>query len=217
MQVHQQLSIGPLKEGQEASLIALVGERLTAGWSRDLPREEELNRESARKFYCFACEQSSERSAARLFLTRADRRATSWLYVSNIVPRDVQQLTFDQYNHILNEFETMFAKPVADSIAVPLELSSPEQSIEDWLSPESANLLKAFSHQANKSTGSTHPLDRARWFDFLLALHRSDENPNVGLLERWLIEEEKWPDETAFQLVCEYEFARDLLGRFDPR
>jgi hypothetical protein len=111
----------------------------------------------------------------------------------------------------------MFARPVADSIGVPLELSSPEQSIGDWLSPESANRMKAFSHLANKSTGSTHPMDRERWFDFLLALHRSGENPNVGLLRRWLVEEEQWFDETAFELVCEYEFARGLLGRFDPR
>lgn len=217
MKVHQELRIGPLIGDQEDRFISWIGEHLTAGWHRDVAREEELNRESERKFYCFACEQSPERSAARLFLTLADRRATSWLYVSNIVPREVQQLTFDQYNRILNEFEARFAKPAADSIGVRVELSSPEQSIEDWLSPESAKLLTAFSHLANKSTGSAHPMDRERWFDFLIALHRSGENPNVGLLQRWLIEEEQWPDDIAFDLVCEYEFARGLLDRFEPR
>ncbi len=217
MKVHQELRIGPLTGDQEARFISWVGEHLTTGWSRDFAREEELNRESAREFYCFACQQSPDRPAATLFLTHADRRATSWLYVSNIVPREVQQLTFDQYNHTLNEFETRFAKPAADSIGVRVELSSPEQSIKDWLSPESAKLLRAFSHGANKSTGSSHPMDRGRWYDFLIALHRSGENPNVGLLHRWLVEEEQWPDDIALDLVSEYEFARGLLDRFSRR
>jgi hypothetical protein len=217
VKVHQELRIGPLTGEQEPKFISWVAEHLTVGWSRDLAREEEVIRESAMKFYCFACQQSPDRPAAKLFLTHAERRTTSWLYVSNIVPQEVRQLTFDQYNHILNEFDTRFAKPAADSIGVRVELSSPEQSIEDWLSPESAKLLTAFSHLANKSTGSTHPMDRERWYDFLIALHRSGENPNVGLLQRWLIEEEQWPDDIAFDLVCEYEFARGLLDRFEPR
>jgi hypothetical protein len=60
-------------------------------------------------------------------------------------------------------------------------------------------------------------MDRERWFDFLIALHRSGENPDVGLLERWLVEDEQWPDDIASELVSEYELARDLLSRFDPR
>ncbi len=217
MKVHQELRIGPLTGDQEARFISWVQEHLTTGWSRDLGREEELSRESGRKFYCFACQQSPDRPAAKLFLTHADRRATSWLYVSNIVPQEVRQLTIDQYNHILNEFNIRFARPATDSIGVRVELSSPEQSIDDWLSPQSAKLLTAFSLLANKSTGSSHPADRERWHDFLITLHRSGENPNVGLLERWLIEEEHWPSDIALDLLCEYEFARGLLSRFDPR
>jgi hypothetical protein len=217
LKVHQELRIGPPTVEQEAKYISWVAEHLTAGWSRDFAREEEVNRASTLKFYRFACQDAPARPAANLFLTHADRRTTSWLYVSNIVPQEVRQLTFDQYNHILNEFTTRFAKPSADSIGVRVELSSAEQSIKDWLSPESAKLLTAFSHLANKSTGSSHPMDRERWYNFLIALHRSGETPNVGLLQQWLIEEEHWPDDIAFDLVCEYEFARGLLGRFDPR
>jgi hypothetical protein len=152
-----------------------------------------------------------------LFLTHADRHATSWLYVSNIVPIGAQQLTVDQYNNILREFETRFAKPAAGLLGVRVELSSAEQSLEDWLSPQSAGLLRAFSRGANKSTGSGHPMDRERWLNFLIALHRSGEDPNIGLIERWLVEEERWRDETTSRLLSEYEFARDLLSRFDPR
>lgn len=217
MKVHQELRIGPLTGDQETRFVAWVEEHLTEGWARDSAREEELNRESATKFYCFACQRTADRAAAKLFVTHADRHTTSWLYVSNIVPQEVQQLSFDEYNHILNEFGTRFAKPAADSIGIRVELSSPEQSIGDWLSPESAKRLIAFSRGANKSTGSSHWADRERWYDFLIAVHRSRENPDVGLLQRWLIEEEKWPDDTASDLVSEYEFARGLLDRFDPR
>jgi hypothetical protein len=217
VKVYQELRVGPLTSEQEERFIAWIGEHLATGWSRDLPREDELSRESRKKFYCFACEETADRAAARLFLTHPDRRATSWLYVSNIVPRDIGQLSFDQYNHILNEFDIRFAKPAAAAIGIRVELSSPEQSIEDWLSPDSAKRLRAFSHAANKSTGSSHPMDRERWCDFLIALHHSGETPDTGLLERWLVEEEHWPDDMAFDLVCEYEFARDLLSRFDPR
>lgn len=217
MKVHQELSIGPLTGDQERSFVAWIEEHPTAGWVRDLAREEELNRESAKKFYCFACQRTADRAAAALFVTHADRRATSWLYVSNIVPREVQQLSLDEYNHILNEFATRFARPAADSLGIRVELSSPEQSIEDWLSSETAKRLKAFSRGANKLTGSSHWADRERWYDFLIAIHRSRENPDVGLLQRWLIEEEKWPDDITSDLVSEYEFARGLLDRFDPR
>lgn len=202
---------------QEAQFISWIDGHLTAGWSRDLAREDELNRESASKFYFFTYEQRADEQPATLFLSHPDRQTTSWLYVSNIIPHQVQELSLDQYNHILNDFHARFAKPAADSVGVPVELTSPEQSIEDWLSPELAKLLKAFSLGANKSTGSSHPMDRERWYDFLIALHRAGENPNVGLLRRWLVEEEKWPGDVAFDLVCEYEFAQDLLGRFDPR
>lgn len=217
MKVHQELTVGPLTGDQEALFISWIDDHLTAGWFRDAAREEELNGGLANKFYCFACQPSADRHAATLLLTHAERRTTSWLYVSNIVPQQVQQLTFDQYNHILHDFSARFAKPAADSLGIRVELSSPEQSIEDWLSPESAKLLRTFSSLGNKSTGSSHPMDRDRWYDFLIALHRAGENPNVGLLQRWLREEEHWPDDIAFDLVSEYEFARGLLQRYDPR
>lgn len=216
MKVRQELRIGPLGDAQEAEFISWVEAHLTTGWSRKAALEEKL-REAAIAFYCFACEQSAARQAATLFLTRAEREATSWLYVSNIVPEQISELSLDQYNQILQDFWAAFAKPAADSIGVPVELSPDEQSVKDWLSPESARLLKLFSLAANKSTGSSHPMDRQRWYDFLIALHHSGENPSVNLLRRWLVEEERWSDEAAFDLVCEYEFALGLLDRFDRR
>ena len=217
MRVHQELRVGPLTNEQEGDFISWITGHLSAGWSRDRAREDELNREPGIKFYCFGCSREGNREAAALLLAHPARRATSWLHVSNIIPKDTRQLTYDQYNSVLRDFHDRFAKPAADSLNVAVELSASEQTVENWLSPESAKRLLAFNAGANKSTGSSHPMDRERWCDFLIALHRAGENPSEALLERWLVEEEKWPEEIAFDLICEFEFARDLLSRFDRR
>jgi hypothetical protein len=216
VKVHQELRIGPLTEEQQTEFISSIEEHLSGGWHRDSNEEIKLlTSVPGNKFYCFTCAQKGNRQAAKLLLTHPARIGTSWLYASNIIPQKIRELTIDQYNYILSEFHNRFAKPTADSIGIALELSSPEQTVENWLSPESAKLLRRFSSAANKSTGSGHPMDRQRWCDFLIGIHRAGENPDSGLLERWLTEEEKWPDDTAFELVCEYEFAQDLLKRFD--
>ncbi|MGH7812643.1 MAG: hypothetical protein ACREQI_01390 [Candidatus Binataceae bacterium] len=219
MKVHQELRIGPLTGGQENDFIAKITERLSGGWSRDAAREDELGRESLGRFryYCFRCDRTAEREAAALYLVHPARQATSWLYVSNIVPQERHELTYDQYNYILREFNERFAKQAGDDLNIPIELSAPEQSLENWLSPQTAQSLRRFSHAANKSTGAGHPKDRERWCDFLIALHRANEDPDMGLLERWLVEEEKWSEDIVSRLMRQFEFGLDLLNRFDPR
>jgi hypothetical protein len=216
VKVHQELTIGPLNRDQEAALVSRLENRLANGWSRNKDREEEMSRTIvSSKLYCFRCNKKNKREAASLYLARAGDPSADLLYVSNIVPTDLRELTYDQYNFILCEFHERFAKPVGDSMGIRVELSRAEQTLEDWLSPQLANLLKLFSHAANKSTGSSHPMDRERWFDFLIAIHRAREHLDTGLLERWLVEEEKWPDDVAFDLICEFEFSQGLLRRFD--
>ncbi len=78
-------------------------------------------------------------------------------------------------------------------------------------------LLHQFSAAANKGTGSAHPYDKRRWFDFLIEAYKSGASLDSYTLRRWLIEEENWPDELATNLVEEYEFARSLLTQFDQK
>lgn len=208
--------MGPLNSEQAEELISRLEHRLANGWSRNKDREEEMRRAIVTsKLYCFRCNKRNKREAASLYLARPGEPSADLLYVSNIVPTDLRELTYDQYNFILIEFYDRFAKPVGDSMDIRVELSRAEQTLEDWLSPELANLLKLFSHAANKSTGSSHPMDRKRWFDFLIAMHRAHERLDTGLLERWLVEEEKWPEDIAFDLICEFEFSEGLLRQFD--
>jgi hypothetical protein len=37
------------------------------------------------------------------------------------------------------------------------------------------------------------------------------------MLQRWLIEDEKWPEDEAINLAVEYEYARDLLKVYESR
>ena len=217
MKVFQDLSIGPLSAEQERRLIELLESRLVDGWQRDKEREEELRRSSPSKtyWYCFVCSKKENRQHAGLFLAPRGKADPHRLYVSNIVPRDISELDYDQYNRILDEFHARFLASTARELGIPAELSAPVISIDKVLSAEAFQFLKSFSHLANKSTSSSHPNDRQRWFDFLIFVHRCGEHPDESLIERWLVEEERWREDEAAKLMIEYEFARGLLDQYD--
>jgi hypothetical protein len=58
-------------------------------------------------------------------------------------------------------------------------------------------------------------MDRGRWFAFLFAAHRSRGSFDTHRLMRWLTEVEGWPDEQAQDLALQYEFALDLLDKYE--
>ena len=80
---------------------------------------------------------------------------------------------------------------------------------------ERADALRRFSAAANKATGSSHPLDRTRWFAFLLSVHGVTPSLDADRLARWLVEVEGWSDDKAHDLVVEYEFGLALLDEYD--
>ena len=87
----------------------------------------------------------------------------------------------------------------------------------DWASVEINREISArryrcrFSILANHGTGSSHPLDRERWFAFLLCCHRDRCELDTDMLQRWLMEQGDWSFERASDLAIEYEFGRGLL------
>ena len=62
-----------------------------------------------------------------------------------------------------------------------------------------------------------HPLDRKRWNEFLTAAHREHAPLDSSLLERWLIEEEKWPADRAEELIRQYENGQQLLEVYESQ
>jgi hypothetical protein len=80
----------------------------------------------------------------------------------------------------------------------------------DELSPGLAAKLQLFCDHANLNT--RHPLDRKRWYDFLLAAYREHSILRPDDLEAWL-SDRGWSSEDAHDLALEYDFATALLGR----
>jgi len=203
--------------GDPAQLDAFINDvsaHLAPGWSRHLEGEKNL-REMALSVedhqYAFRRKAGNGLPAAGLFLIRRQDR----LDVTNIVPQQARELSKAQYNAILDEFVDRNARPAAGRLGLMIELTPDRRPITHWLSEEAARRLRSFSGAANKGTGSSHPMDFQRWAAFLIQVHREEAALDSGTLQRWLIEEEGWPEEKAIDLTIEFEFARDLLKAYD--
>lgn len=213
-------------KGDPTALDAFVDEisaSLPPGWRRDLVAEGQraqraLLPDEARS-YVFKCTGIGSQPAVDLFLVRS----AGHYEVTNIVPQKVGELTRAEYNAILDVFVDRAVRPVAERLGLAVEVTPDQLEITHWLTEDAANLLDRFSHLANKSSGSSHPLDAERWMAFLIRSHLDrvayPYRPRLDAttLERWLTEEEEWPEETASDLVTEFEFAQDLLDAYDSR
>ena len=192
--------------------VALI-EAAVAPWRFDGERAEEIKRNamSSEDVLLFRHDAIDQLPAAGLTLWGRD----GGYYVPNIVPLDARSLSYSEYNAILANFVDRVARPVCDRLGVEIELSSDRQSIEDWTTEDVATRLRRFSAAANKSTGASHPLDQRRWFDFLVASHRSRREIDVETLARWLREVDGWDEETAYDLAGNYQNALALLAYYD--
>jgi hypothetical protein len=213
MRVFRDLTIA-MPETQDARYVTCIEARLHDGWMRDRDAETNLERVSGHGFYFFRCDARSDRPAAVLSLTRQDKDT---LYVPNVVPHESGRLTYDEYNRVVVEFHHEYAGPVALDMGFSALLTSDDQTLEDWISTDSAQKLRSFSLNANKSTGSGHPCDQRRWYDFVISVHRNNDSLCASTLERWLIEEEGWGEHQAGRLAVEYEEELGLLSYYEGR
>ncbi len=181
---------------------------LQGNWRREISLEQKSARESKVKFYYFSCGRTEVLEPALIAFARKNPEI---VYISNIVPRERGKLSKDQYNVILMEFYNNFLQPLCSKYSVPVETTSDNQSMEDWVSEETYRKLKSFSRTANKSTGTSHPCDQERWFAFIVSALRHNESLDSSRLKRWLVEEEGWHEDMAFQLAIEYEQGLSLL------
>jgi hypothetical protein len=213
MKVFREMKI----KGSESVLmnvLAAIEKMLDRGWTRDYDRENKIDTIVLTPMYCFSCTESPGREAAALWLAW---RGSDTLYIANIIPQKLDRLSFDQYNVIAEEFYARFVKPAAERLRLEHVITPAEKGIEDWVSANTALKLETFSRLANKQTGSSHPLDEERWFDFLVAAHAEATTLDSATLARWLAENEGWPEDVAYDLSIEYEFARSLLAFYDER
>ncbi len=205
--------------GEADQLSATVDEierSLNSGWARDKTTEQSLREMgiTAKSTYCFTCKSQDRRPAATVFLTEKE---AGTLYVSNIAPQSRRDLLREEYNGILTEFCESFVRPSVARTRAAVEMTDTEAELEHWLSPRAAEKLRSFSMAANRSTGSSHPSDQERWFDFVVTAHREGGHLDASTLRRWLEEIEGWAPEVADQLAGEYESNLQLLTFLDGR
>lgn len=201
------------KRGDLPKIRAALLDQVTIPWKHAEEREEEISSGSLNDddVIMFSREQGNGIEAVGLLLwSRGDD-----YQVTNIVPRDVGQLGYEAYNAALNDFVERIAKPASQAVGFRIETTPERQSLTDWVSSDVAEALRRFSVLANKSTGSSHPSDRQRWFEFLFAAHGASEKLDADRLIRWLSEVENWPEDTAHDLAIQYELGLDLLKAYD--
>lgn len=149
--------------------------------------------------------------------------------IVNIVPLNTDELSMEQYNHLVKLFyEDIISK--YKEVYRELEIVGPTSDIFDpcdVISQTALRKLELFCNMANKSTGSSHPCDQERWFDFIcqtiddnrifdydtLANFLQDElywgakkSGAIGVMGRFA-----WSAEKAYELASEYEAACNIL------
>ena len=212
IEVFQDLFLHGLSTNRKALRTALIN-AASVEWRHNLEREERIRAsiETGTDVMVFERDANDLVDAVELAL---------WSYengykVGNVVPREVGQLDETRYNVALRDFAEKVARPAATKGEFEVEVSPPQQGLEDWISSDAANALRSFFNAAITYTGSNHPADQGRWIKFIIEDHRNRKSLDAEILARWLIEIERWPEDTAHELASEYQFSSELLDAYD--
>lgn len=181
---------------------------LSEGWSRDEAAEQRTTGD----YYVFRCSATDQRPSASLWLRRGEEN----LSVANVTPATQGTLTADEYNTIIWEFYERFVHAAVEWVTgVQVRLGQAEETLTDWMSEQTAELLRSFTASATPSTGSSHPNDWERWHAFIIAAHREHAPVTTTQLRQWFEDEAGWGEDVVTTLIIEYEQGRALLGQYD--
>lgn len=182
-------------------------------WKHEVQKENDLKRlgSGGEDIIVFSRESDSKAPTVGLVLWED----SEGYKVANIVPKESGSISIATYNAVLQDFVGKLVKPAADENEFRINLTESRQTVKDWLGEAPAAALRSFSGAANKSTGASHPKDQERWFNFLIAAHRSGHRADPETLRRWLVEVDSWPEDEASDLAADYETALALLLRYD--
>ncbi|MEZ5455063.1 MAG: hypothetical protein R3F04_02975 [Lysobacteraceae bacterium] len=183
-----------------------------APWRHAPEREQQEAHQDEGEYFAFERQKQDDLPKIGLVLWKERNE----LRVTNLVPITSGQLSIQQYNRALTEFKTLIADPVASHLGLKIVLTKQWETLTDWMSSGTADLLRRFSAMANKSTGSSHPSDRARWFAFIIAAHK-EQVQATDRIKQWLIDVEHWHPERAVDLIIEYEYGLELLLQYEQQ
>ena len=162
---------------------------------------------------------------ASVYIYIAKMHECGELNVGNIVPENKPQLSTDEYNAILLKFYDDIMKPYKAS-GTQLEITQPTDDIFNLalvISKDALEKLNKFCRAANKSTGSSHPNDRERWFDFICQTIDDGKIFDESELASFLQDEDywgkvqdggAWVENLANKLATEYENLCEILNYY---
>lgn len=143
--------------------------------------------------------------------------------IVNIVPIQKNQLTIDEYNSVLEEFYQDIIIPYRE-LRPSVRIIGPTSELFEplnYISDTALKKLEVFCCAANKTTGSSHPCDEQRWFDFICQTVDDDRVFDFDTLYRFLMDKEYWGDnsEAAYSVMGKYawdeEHAYELASEYD--
>ncbi|MFC2327359.1 hypothetical protein [Prevotella nigrescens] len=121
-----------------------------------------------------------------------EKDTNSYLWISNIVPSDVDDLEKDGYNKVVKAFTSqIITKHISrDKIL----LSEEEVQLSDIISKKTYERLETWERTSDHNSPFSHPLDRNKWMAFICSafINEDDVKLNAGILEDWLREDKEW-------------------------
>jgi hypothetical protein len=135
------------------------------------------------------------------------------LRVANIVSRKVSCLGKELYNTIVTDFYNDFVCKHAHN-KLEISITHSDLTIEELANNETAQKLKDWEANYNRSTGNAHPLDREWWFEFIITAVKTNSSLTTEILEQWLTEEKNWileDNNITENIIHDFEYGKDLL------
>lgn len=152
-----------------------------------------------------------------------------YIKVGNIVPLEKNELSIDEYNNILDIFYSEIVESYC-KLHKDIKVVGPTSEQFDplnYITEEALNKLTLFCNAANKSTGSSHPCDEERWFDFICQTVDDEKVFDCDTLFKFLMDEDywgkkekgffgvmghfAWDEQNAEELASEYESYVQIL------
>lgn len=215
MKKFRDLIISGGTESEKKKLLGEISKNLPKNWKlrKDLIKEytESTSKESD-EVICIESPKINKRVGLIWFGLSDDG-----ITVFNIVPKQIGELRYDQYNSILESFLEECVSSNKLSPKFKVDITDNEFSIEDIAGKRTAELLKKWEICCNKSTGNSHPMDFTRWAEFLIEAHKSKSELTSETLIRWLTEVKGWDEngDIVFDLAKDYEYGMELLNVYD--
>lgn len=134
--------------------------------------------------------------------------------ILNIVPlteSGVSHIDIETYNKILDIFKDDVFQEIHNRHYNSIETNKEDYTIQEII-PKSFDKLNQW---LNGYPLSSHQFDTNRWYDFVIALHKSGESLPLDTLENYVKERCRWKEEDITKMELRLESHLDLLEYYD--